>query len=101
MQPRFEPGTWAANYTLWLIYQRVLQTPFVGFMGNFSGSLACVGDSTVWFLISKEPVDFGDCIQDFNQQGQGYDRPKVMIQEAEYQNSTLCSGFGATWNSTI
>ena len=85
MQPRFEPGTWATNYTLWLIYQRVLQTPFVGFMGNLSGSLACVGDRTVWFLISKEPVEFGHCIQDFNQQGQGYDRPKVMIQEAEYE----------------
>ena len=40
-------------------------------------------------------------IQDFNQQGQGHDGPKVIIQEVEYQNSILCSGFGATWNSTI
>ena len=44
---RIEPGTWATSCTLWLIFQRVLQTPFVGFMGNFSGSLACFGDSTV------------------------------------------------------
>ena len=28
-------------------HQRVLQTPFVGFMGNFAGSLACVVDRTV------------------------------------------------------
>ena len=70
-------------------------------MGNFSGSLACFGDSTVWFLISKEPVEFGHCIQDFNQQGQGHDGPKVMIQEAEYQNSILCSVFAAAWNRTI
>ena len=70
-------------------------------MGNFAESLACVGDITVWFLISKELVEFGHCIQDFNQQGQGHDGPKVIIQEVEYQNSILCSGFGATWNSTI
>ena len=69
-------------------------------MGNFSGSLACFGDSTVWFLISKEPVEFGHCIQDFNQQSQGHDGPEAMIQEVEYQNSVLCSGFGATWKST-
>ena len=70
-------------------------------MVNFSGSLACFGDSTVWFLISKEPVEFGHCIQDFNQQSQGHDGPKVMIQEVEYQNSILCSGFGVAWNSTL
>ena len=70
-------------------------------MGNFTGSLACVGDSTVWFLISKEPAEFGHCIQDFNQQGQSHVGPKVIIQEVEYQNSILCSGFGATWNSMI
>ena len=40
-------------------------------------------------------------IQDFNQQGQGHDGPKVIVQEFGYQNSILCSGFGATWNSTI
>ena len=57
-------------------------------MGNFVG-------------ISKEPVEFVHCIQDLNQQGQGHDGPKVMIQEVEYQNSILCSGFGATLNSTI
>ena len=64
-------------------------------MENFAVGLAFVGDSTVWFLISKEPAEFGHCIQDFNQQGQGHDGPKVMIQEVEYQNSILCSGFGA------
>ena len=104
LKPRIKPikpGTWAMNCTLWLIFQRVLQTPFVGLMGNFAGSLTCVGDSTVWFLISKEPVEFGHCIQDFNQQSQGHDGPKAMIQEVEYQNSILCSGFCATWNSTI
>ena len=48
LKPRIkpiEPGTWAMNCTLWLIFQRVLQTPFVGFMGNFSESF---GDSTVF-----------------------------------------------------
>ena len=70
-------------------------------MGNFTGSLACVGDSTVWFLISKEPAEFGHCIQDFNQQGQSHVGPKVIIREVEYQNSVLCSAFGATWNSMI
>ena len=65
-------------------------------MGNFAGSLACLGGSTVRFLISKGLVEFGHCIQDFNLQGQGHDGPKVMIQEVEYQNSILCSGFGAT-----
>ena len=45
---RIEPGTWTTSCTLWLIFQRVLQTSFVGFMGNFSESLACFGDSTVF-----------------------------------------------------
>ena len=35
------------------------------------------------------------------QQSQGHDGPKLMIQEVEYQNSILCSGFGRSWNSTI
>ena len=70
-------------------------------MVNFSGSLACFGDSTVWFLISKEPVEFAHCIQGFNQQSQGHDGPKVMIQGVEYQNTILCSGFAAAWYSTI
>ena len=37
----------------------------------------------------------------FNLESQGHDRPKVIIQEIEYQNSILCSGFGVAWNSTI
>ena len=45
---RIEPSTWATNFTLCLIFHRVLQTPFIGFMGKFSGSLACFGDSTVF-----------------------------------------------------
>ena len=101
---RIEPGTWATSCTWWLIFQRVLQSPFVGFMENFSESLACFGDSTVFkhdLTAFKEPVEFGHCTQDFNQQSHGHDGPKAMIQEVEYQNSILCSGFGATWNSTI
>ena len=47
------------------------------------------------------PVDFGHSIQDFHTEIKGYDGPKAMIQEAEHQNSILCSGFGAAWNSKI
>ena len=69
-------------------------------MGYFSGSLACFDDITVF---KHDLTDFKliHCIQDFNQQIQGYDGPKLMIQEVEYQNSILCSGFDAAWNSTI
>ena len=45
---KIEPGAWATSCTLLLIFQRVLQTPFVGFMGNFSAGLACFGDSRVF-----------------------------------------------------
>ena len=45
---KIEAGTRATGGTLRLIFQRVLQTPFVGFMGDFSGCVACFGDSRVF-----------------------------------------------------
>ena len=52
-------------------------------------------------MLVIEPVEFGHCTQYFNQHSHGLDGPKVMIQEVEYQNTILCLGFGAAWNSTI
>ena len=99
---KINPGTWATSCTLQLIFQRVLQTPFLRFKGNFSRALDCLvmaRSLKMILLISKEFVEF--CIQGFNLQRQGHDGPKVMISEVKYQNSILSSGFGAAWNSTI